>query len=68
MSLEFATLLFQAWLTERDISAVGSALRKAQLEGKLLVRDYLVVCGALLHHYPVYLGTDASQQANVRTL
>lgn len=36
VSLEFATLLFQAWLTERDISAVGSALRKAQLEGKLL--------------------------------
>ena len=37
MSLEFATLLFQAWLTERDIGAVGSALRKTQLEGKLMV-------------------------------
>lgn len=35
-SLEFATLLFQAWLTERDIAAVGSALRKGQLEGKLI--------------------------------
>ena len=37
VSLEFATLLFQAWLTERDIQSVASALRKAQLEGKLVV-------------------------------
>ena len=47
VSLEFATLLFQAWLTERDINAVGSALRKAQLEGKLLVSG---VCGRGILH------------------
>ena len=39
LSLQFITLVFQTWLTERNIKHVGSALRKAQLEGRLTVSD-----------------------------
>jgi hypothetical protein len=35
MSLQFVTLVFQTWLSEKNISHVGSALRKAQLEARL---------------------------------
>ncbi len=37
LSLAFATTLFTVWLKEKNISNVGSALRKANLESKLLV-------------------------------
>ncbi len=37
LSLQFATIMFDTWITEKGIAHVGSALRKAQLEHKLLV-------------------------------
>ena len=37
LSLEFATTMFQTWLTEKGIGHISSALRKAQLEKRLLV-------------------------------
>ena len=38
LSLQFATSLFQTWVTEKGISHISSALRKASLERRLLVR------------------------------
>ena len=38
LSLEFATILIQTWITEKGIAHFGSALRKAGLENRLLVR------------------------------
>lgn len=35
---EFATCMFKAWLQEKDIQNVSTALKKAGIEGKLLVR------------------------------
>ena len=37
LSLAFATTLFTVWLKEKSIANVGSALRKVNLESKLLV-------------------------------
>lgn len=37
LSLEFATIMFQTWFKEKGKAHVGSALRKAGLEGRLLV-------------------------------
>lgn len=37
LSLEFATTMFQTWLTEKGIGHISSALRKAQLEKRLMV-------------------------------
>ena len=45
MSLQFVTLVFQTWLSEKNISHVGSALRKAQLEARLTVSNPLL-CGS----------------------
>lgn len=36
LSLQFATSLFQTWVTEKGISHISSALRKASLERRLL--------------------------------
>lgn len=36
LSLTFATDLFKAWLTEKDINAVATVLKRAGLEGKLM--------------------------------
>jgi hypothetical protein len=35
LSLQFITLVFQTWLSEKNIAHIGSALRKAQLEARL---------------------------------
>lgn len=43
LALEFATLMFQTWISEKSIAHIGSALRKAQLEKRLLVRNTTVV-------------------------
>ena len=40
LSLEFATIMFQTWFKEKGKSHVGSALRKAGLENRLLVMHY----------------------------
>ena len=40
LSREFLTLMFQTWLSERGISHISSALRKAQLEARLTVRGW----------------------------
>ena len=37
LSLEFSTAMFQTWISERGIAHIGSVLRKAQLEKRLLV-------------------------------
>ena len=38
LSLEFATILFQAWMTnERGIAHISSGLRKVHMENRLLV-------------------------------
>lgn len=37
LSLEFATIMFQTWFKEKGKPHVGSALRKAGLDGRLLV-------------------------------
>ena len=45
LSLEFATTMFQTWLTEKGIGHISSALRKAQLEKRLLVSEWSsIVC------------------------
>ena len=39
LSLEFATILFQTWMTnERGIAHISSGLRKVHMENRLLVR------------------------------
>ena len=38
IALEFASDLFKAWLVEKDMNSLGSALKRAGLETKLLVR------------------------------
>ena len=37
ISLDFANVMFKSWLAERDISSIVAALKKAQIENKLLV-------------------------------
>ena len=37
LSLDFATIMFQTWIKEKGINHVGSALRKANIENRLLV-------------------------------
>ena len=37
LSIEFATGVFTVWLNLRDINSIGTGLRKAGLEGKLMV-------------------------------
>lgn len=37
LSLEFAQSMFKAWLQEKDMQNVATALKKAGIEGKLLV-------------------------------
>ena len=44
VALSFITKCFGAWLTEKDIAAVGQALRKAKLDFKLLVRISVSAC------------------------
>lgn len=39
LSLQFITLVFQTWLSEKNIGHISSALRKAQLEARLTVSD-----------------------------
>lgn len=41
LSLDFITLMFQTWLSEKGISHISSALRKAQLESRLMVGSIL---------------------------
>ncbi|KAK3105824.1 hypothetical protein FSP39_006544 [Pinctada imbricata] len=36
ISLEFATTLFRSWLNEKDIGSVNTALKKAQLDTRML--------------------------------
>lgn len=43
LSLGFATTMFQTWVTEKGIGHVSSALRKAQLETRLLVSLLLML-------------------------
>lgn len=47
LSLDFITLMFQTWLSEKGISHISSALRKAQLESRLMVG----VSGSLMFNY-----------------
>ena len=37
VSIDFCTAVFSVWLKEKGISHVGSGLRRAHLEGKLMV-------------------------------
>ena len=39
LALEFATHLFRSWLVDKDINNISQALKRAGLEGKLLVSD-----------------------------
>lgn len=39
ISASFAVKMFKAWISEKDANAVTSALRKANLDKKLLVRN-----------------------------
>ena len=36
LSLDFATVMFRVWLEERDIQSINGALKKAQLDSRLL--------------------------------
>ena len=49
LSLEFATTMFQTWLTEKGIGHISSALRKAQLEKRLLVSGQILCALSSLH-------------------
>ena len=37
LALEFATHIFEQWLKEKDINSIATTLKRAGLEGKLLV-------------------------------
>ena len=37
IALQFVTNVFQSWMKEKDFNTLSSALRKAELEDKLLV-------------------------------
>ncbi len=37
LSLEFATIMFQTWFKEKGNAHIAGALRKAGIEGRLLV-------------------------------
>lgn len=37
ISLDFATLMFQTWINEKDMNHIGSNLKKSQMEGRLMV-------------------------------
>ena len=49
LSLEFITLVFQTWISEKNISHVGSALRKAQLEARLTVSAAFGLAQTMTH-------------------
>lgn len=36
LSLDFATVMFRVWLSERDIQAINGTLKKSQIDGRLL--------------------------------
>ena len=55
LSLEFATTMFQTWLTEKGIGHISSALRKAQLEKRLL--ELLPPTRQLPHHFDEHFST-----------
>ena len=38
IALEFAKTFFTAWLKEKDLASMISILKKAEIDGKLLVR------------------------------
>ena len=42
LSLTFVTTVFTIWVKEKGMPAVGSALRRAKLENRLLVRKKVV--------------------------
>lgn len=44
LSLQFLTLVFQTWLSEKNIGHISSALRKAQLEARLTVLLMILDC------------------------
>ena len=39
LALPFLTKVFQVWVKEKDFTSLSSALRKAELENKLLVSE-----------------------------
>ena len=41
IALQFLTSVFRVWLQEREIGNLSFALKKANLEGKLLVSQYI---------------------------
>ena len=64
LSLQFITLVFQTWLSEKNINHVSSALRKAQLEARLTVSLlHLPGYGLWLHSSQDFL--PVSQQSAV---
>lgn len=42
LSRQFITLVFQTWLSEKNIGHISSALRKAQLEARLTVSRFVL--------------------------
>ena len=40
LSLKFATLMFKTWVDRAGMAAVSTALKKAQLEAKLVVWNW----------------------------
>lgn len=41
ISLEFAATMFSTWLKEKDINAICAALKKQQIDSRLMVGDLI---------------------------
>lgn len=66
LSLQFITLVFQIWLSEKNITHVSSALRKAQLETRLTVSYWNHITG--YSEGTIFPGFPPSQSAVSPTL
>lgn len=62
ISLEFVLTLFKVWLGEKDMNSIAGALRKAQLDKKLML--FLPVSKQTLAHFQQHF-TDAGLKAIV---
>ena len=68
LSLEFATTMFQTWLTEKGIGHISSALRKAQLEKRLLVSGQVLCAIAVCSFFPLsFLSLSSSGTSSTDT-
>ena len=68
ISLEFATIMFRSWLEEKDIGSITTALKKAQLDSRMLVGSVnlmLLVFRSLLEKKDIGSITTALKKAQL---